>query len=115
MAATRILRPAIAKRLRDDLATVALNSDDPVPTHVERQLLIEPLDERRSVSVQERHKPNCPLLWLSLGKGERTRVHELTPQGFVAALRGMNHFAVEGVEIVPHATERGLRRPLEGR
>ena len=60
MPATRILTPL-------------LDGDNPVRPHLQRQLLPEPFDERRSVLVQEPHERDRPLLRVSVGEGERAR------------------------------------------
>src|SRR5581483_11869680 len=55
--------------------------DDPVPSHIYRQFLVQTLDERRAVLVEEGNEPDRPLLGVAAGEGQRPGVHELTPQG----------------------------------
>src|SRR4051794_6886423 len=80
-ATTRIFRRALLDRL---------DRDNPVASHVEWKRFVQPLDERRSVLVEERHESDGPLLGVAVGEGEGARVHELAPQRLVAALGRLN-------------------------
>src|SRR3954447_17308658 len=80
---------------------------------VEGELLVEPIDERGAVLVQKGDKADRPFLRMAAGKGERARVHELTAQRFVAALRRLNHLAVQRLEIALHPFERRARGALQ--
>src|SRR5439155_21242479 len=86
-----------------------------MPPEIERQLFVQTIDERRAVLVQERDEADRPLLRVAAGKGERSCVNELPPQRFIAPLRGLNHLAVQRLQIALHALERGARRSLERR
>ena len=47
--------------------------DNPVMPQVERQLVVQPIDERRAVLVQERDEADRPFLRVAVGEGERAR------------------------------------------
>ena len=57
----------------------SLDGDNPVTPQIEGQLLVQPVDERRAVLVQEREEANRSFLCVAAGEGEGTRVNELTP------------------------------------
>src|SRR6476659_6539772 len=105
---TQRLRHTAATRILRRATSGFLDRDNPVPPEVERELLAETVDERRSVLVQERDETNCTLLSVSAGKGECACVHELAPKCLVAPLGGRDHLAVQRLEVVLHS---GLRRP----
>src|SRR6516225_11047556 len=84
---------------------VDLNRYYPVSSEIERQLLIEPVDERRTVFVQKRHKPDRTLLHVAAGKGECAGVHELASKCFVPPLGGGNHLAVQCLQVVLHPAQ----------
>src|SRR5262249_23491552 len=93
----------------------SLHRHDPVPPHVEGELLVEPIDERRAVLIEERDEPDRPFLRVAAGERQHPRVHELTAQRLVAPLGRLNHLAVQRLQIVLHASERRSRRALERR
>ena len=70
---------------------------------IERKLVVEAFDERRAVLVQERDESDRAFLRVAAGEGERARVHELPAERFVAALRRLDHLAVERLQVVLHA------------
>src|SRR3954469_21327435 len=86
-----------------------------MPPEIERQLLVQSIDERRAVRVEEREKPDRALLRMAAGEGERSRMDELTPQGFVAALGRLNHLAVQVLQVPLHPLERRSGGPFERR
>src|SRR5204863_8088374 len=77
----------------------ALNCDNPVRPHVQRQLLLEPFDERLSVLVQEPDERDRPLLRVAVGESQRAGALELAPQRLVLLLRRLNRLALERFEI----------------
>jgi hypothetical protein len=83
-----------------------------VLSHVECQLFVEPIDERRPVLAQERHESYRPLLSVSAGEGQGTGARELPAQRFVAPFGSLDQLPVECLQIVLHAPERGLDRAL---
>src|SRR5215831_20466559 len=99
--------------------TPLLNSDNPVLPQPHRELLPEPLDERHSVLVQERHKRYRPFLCVTVGEGEGACSDELTAECLVSTLGGLNSLALKGFQVFLHARERGaasaLERRIEGR
>ena len=56
------------------LSRAGLDRHNPVVPEVERQLFVEPIDERRTVLVEERDEPDRSFLCVTVGKGERARV-----------------------------------------
>src|SRR5216117_835666 len=92
---------------------LALYRDNPMTPQVQRQLLVETLDESRTVLIQEGDEADGAFLRVPVGEGERARVHELAAQRLVAPLRRLNHLAVKRLQVAPHPLERGARRPFE--
>src|SRR6185503_11116918 len=107
----RLCRSAYKYVMRPD----ELDRDDPVTTEVERQLFVQTIDERRAVLVEERDEPDGPLLGVAAREGERAGVDELAAQRFVAALGGLNHLAVERLQITLHPLERRAGGAFERR
>ena len=69
------LAPAFSRRRGSAVAVRdVLDGDNPVLPQVERQLLVQPIDERRAVLVQERHEADRPFLRVAAGEGQRPRV-----------------------------------------
>src|SRR5258708_17956971 len=93
----------------------ALDRDNPVTPQIEGQLLVQPLDERRAVLVQEREKSDRSFLSVAAGERERASVDELTPQRFVAPLGSLDHLAVQRLEVALHPLERRACGPFERR
>src|SRR5262249_9794943 len=91
------------------------DGDNPVMPEVERQFLVQTIDQRRPVLVQERDEAYRPLLSVPAREGERPRVDELPAEGFVAALRRLNHLAVQRLEIALHPLERRARGAFQRR
>src|SRR5262245_48139695 len=89
------------------------DGDNPVAPEIERELLVQTIDKHRAVLVQKRDEADRPLLRVAAGEGERSRVHELPPQRFVAPLRGLNHLAVQRLQVALHPLERRSRRAFE--
>src|SRR5206468_3486962 len=96
-------------------ATVSLNCHNPMTAQVERQFLVQTFDERRTVLVQEPHEPDSAFLRVTVWKGERACVDELSPQRFVTPLGRLDHFRVQRLEIMLHTAERCPRRAFERR
>src|SRR3954447_11693913 len=80
---------------------------------VEGELLVEPIDERGAVLVQKGDKADGPFLRMAAGKGERARVHELAAERFIAALRRLDHLAVQRLQVALHPFERRARSAFE--
>src|SRR5262245_2442988 len=105
---TQRLRHTAATRILRRATSGFLDRDNPVPPEVERELLVETVDERRSVLVQERDETNCTLLCVSAGEGECACVHKLASKCLVTPLRSGDHLAVQRLEVV---LQPGQRRP----
>src|SRR5215471_2836598 len=95
--------------------TTLLDNDNPVLSQPHRKLLPEPLYERRSVLVQERHKRYRPFLCVTVGEGEGACSDELTAECLVSTLSGLNSLALKGFQVFLHAGERGAAGTLERR
>jgi hypothetical protein len=96
MAATRIVKRA----------PLAVDGDNPVTPEIERELLVQTIDERRAVLIQERDEPDGSLLCVAAGEGEGSCVNELPPQRFIAPLCGLNHLTVQRLQVALHPLER---------
>src|SRR5215471_14667360 len=94
---------------------VALDADNPVMPGIERELRLQPIDERRSVLIQKGDESDRALLLVSLRERKSPRPRVLTPERLVAAFRGLNHLVVKGREIVLHASKRRLCGTLQRR
>ena len=70
--------------------------------------MLETIDQCGAVLIQKRHESNRAFLRLSLGKRERPRADVLTAERLVAPFRGLDHFSVEGLEIVLDSAKRRL-------
>src|SRR5438876_4706726 len=108
-------RPACLGVLTFVNVSPALDGNDPVPAEIERQLLLEAIDESRAVLIEERDEADGAFLRVPAGEGKRSSVDELPAQRFVAPLGGLNHFAMKRLEIVLHSAEGRPRGALEGR
>src|ERR1051325_3357391 len=84
----------------------ALDCDNPVRPHVQRQLLLEPFDERLSVLVQEPDERDRPLLRVAVGERQRAGALELAPQRLVLLLGGLNRLALKRFEIFLNLAQR---------
>ena len=84
-------------------------------SEVEGQLLHEPLDERRPITVEQGNSAERPFLRHTIGKGLPLRPEELTPQRVVTLLGGANHLAAQGCQVVLQLAERRFCRALESR
>src|SRR5688500_16484414 len=80
--------------------------DHPMLTHVERQLVAQPIDERRPVLVQEVYEADGSFLRVAAGERLRLGMSELPPQRFILTLRGLNDLGVQLLEVVLHPAER---------
>ena len=66
--------------------------DDPMMAHIERQLVVQPIEEHEAVLIQERHESDRAFLGVAMRKGERARMGELAPQGVVAPFRRLDQW-----------------------
>ena len=81
--------------------------------HLERKLFHQPLDQRRSIAIQEERDREPALLRVPEREDQRLRAGELSAEGFVAFLRGLDHLSAQALEVVLHAAERRLGGPCE--
>ena len=81
----------------------------PSAAHVERQLVVEAIDERRAVRLRKDTKPIVRSCGWPSGNA-CARADELAPQGLVAPLGGVDDLVVQRLQVVLHPAERGLRR-----
>src|SRR5262249_54769602 len=104
--------------IRMNRSILDLYRDNPMPSQVEGELLVQPFYERRPVLIEEGDEADRALLRVAAGAGQRAGMHELTPQRFVAPLRCLDHLAVQRLQIVLHAAERrsggAFERRIEG-
>src|SRR5262249_1148537 len=89
--------------------------DNPVPAELGRQLVVQPVGERRPVLVQEPDKADGAFLRVSARKHQGADAHELAAQRFVAALGRLNHLAAQRLDVVLHAAQRGTGCTFERR
>ena len=83
--------------------------------HVERQLLAQPIDQRRAVLVEELDEADVAFLRVAAGERLRLGVLELAPQRFVPALGRLDDLAVQLLESSCMRAERRSRRAFERR
>ena len=84
-----------------------------MPPEVERKFLIQAIDQRWTVLIQEGQETDGAFLGVAAGEGERPGVDELPAQRFVAALGRLDHLAVQRLEIALHPLQRRARRAFE--
>ena len=100
-----------------------LDVDNPMASQFQRQLVLQPFDERRAVLVQERDETDFPLLRVAVGERDGLRVDKLTLQRLVTTLGGLNQtsmpyragrsfgFFVVGLTTTPARRRRALAGP----
>src|SRR5262245_9155819 len=87
---------------------VDLDADNPVMPGIEREFRLQPINERRSVLVEERNESDRAFLLVPLRKSERPRPIVLASERLVSPFRGLNHLVVKRREIVLHPSQRRL-------
>jgi hypothetical protein len=90
-----------------------LNRQHPVVPEIERQLIEQPVYQRRTVLIEKRHETDRALLRMAAGEGERLW-GELPAQCFVAPLRRLDRFPTKRLRscCIPPSVER--RAPSVG-
>src|SRR5687767_144985 len=78
-----------------------------------RQLVHQPIHQRRPVAVEEPHETDLAFLRVTLGEGEGLRPLELAAQRLVAPLRRLNDLVVQRVDFVLQLAERRVHRAFE--
>src|SRR3954464_4667767 len=80
---------------------------------VERQHVEQTVDDPRTETREEVDDRERAFLRMAVRKRLRLRARELTPERFVTALRRVDRFVVERVQIVLHFPEGRTRRPRQ--